>query len=219
MNQALNEIIENGVYNEPTRVKVSEWLKTFIETYKRDLRPKTVEGYNQMINLYIVPAFGGTELQKLRVEQIQKLYNDMADKNFSTSTIRQTHIVLNSAMKQAILNGYIKINLCTACVVPKTKKRKARGLEIEEQKAFINACSNDNLKFRHAYMLLLYTGMRTGECLGLKWSDVDMENKVIMVQRTLMRVKKLINKALLRTIRPISTAATPKPIPAQEKFR
>jgi len=180
--------INNGVYVEPSKLTVGQWLDTWLEEYKKlSIKSKTYCGYEQMIRLYIKPAIGKTLLSGLRPEHLQQLYNSMQEKNLSTSTIRQTHIVIHSSLKQGVINGLITRNVSEAVQAPKTKKRQARALSPDERKIVLEALSRN--KFGTAFMLDLYTGMRKGELLALMWEDINFDEGYITVKRTLDRVR------------------------------
>ena len=114
----------------------------------------------------------------------QNVLNKMKEK-YKTSTIYQTRITLYSMFSDAVENDIISKNPVTKAVKYNIGKepKKVRALTIDEQKKFLDIAkgtSNYN-----QFALLLQTGLRTGELIGLKWSDIDFKKKVIHIQRSM----------------------------------
>ena len=110
---------------------VAEWCRLWFETYSKPvIRPNTAKTYENMIENHIVPAIGGVKLKRLTAIQIQKMYNDSKTKGrvqrfekktdtaLSGSTVRRIHMVLSSALKQAVKERIIPYNPCDNCRIP-----------------------------------------------------------------------------------------------------
>ena len=110
---------------------VAEWCRLWFETYSKPvIRPNTAKTYENMIENHIVPAIGGIKLKRLTAIQIQKMYNDSKTKGrvqrfakktdtaLSGSTVRRIHMVLSSALKQAVKERIIPYNPCDNCRIP-----------------------------------------------------------------------------------------------------
>lgn len=179
--------IDNGTYIEPTKTTVSSWLDTWFDTYKKpSVKAKTLECYDNIIRNHIKPGIGSVLLKDLRPEQVQKLYNDIA-KKLSSRMAELTHVTLHAALQQALKNDLISRNVSEAATLPKKVKKEPRVLTTEEQQKFTEAFKGNRLEA--AFTLDLFTGLRRGELLGLRWKDIDFKNKLIKVNQTLCRVK------------------------------
>lgn len=107
---------------------------------------------------------------------------------FRQKEIKDIHVILHSALNQAIKNGLIVRNVSEATTLPKnTREKEMKVLTIEEQKRFLQVLEGERLK--PAFVLALSTGMRLGEILALKWQDVDLENKRITIRNSVRRIK------------------------------
>lgn len=188
LTKALSEVQRN-VYIEPSKMKLSEWLDEWFNTYKKpSLKPKTLESYKGLIDLYIKPEIGNIILKDLRPEPIQKLYNKKSKEGLSPRTVKYIHTVLHGALKQAATNELIPRNYTEGAALPKQEKTKdIRILTQDEQKRFIDACKADYLGM--AFILVLATGLRRGEILGLKWDDIDLTEGTLTVRNTINRIK------------------------------
>jgi integrase len=130
---------------------------------------------------------GAIRLQELRPEHIQKLYNDKAAAGKSAQTIRHIHKVIHGALDQALKNRMIQTNVSEATTLPKIVQREIRTLTPEEQAKFLQVLAQNRLGA--AFLLLLGTGLRRGELLGLECQDVDLEKATIYVRQELVWTK------------------------------
>lgn len=179
---------KEGNYVEPNRITVSEWLKTWLNDYKKmDLRPNTWESYETIVRVHITPVIGALYLQELRPEHIQKLYNKEVENGKSPQTIHRIHAVLHSALRQALKNRIIIYNPAEAVTLPKSNKKEVKALSREEQERFLNVLNEDRLGT--AFLMLLGTGMRRGELLALTWQDIDLKNNTVTIKRDMVYTK------------------------------
>ena len=186
--KALNDLA-NGVYVDPARLLLKDWLNTWLWEYKKQtLRPSTFQDYESLINNHIVPAIGHYKLKDLRPEHLQALYNSKYENGLSFSTIKQIHVILHSALDQALKNGLIVRNVSEATTLPKVKtKNEIRVLTLQEQQRFIAALEGERL--RPAFLLALASGVRLGELLALKWDCVNLKEGTITIKSSLRRIK------------------------------
>jgi len=174
--------LKQGTYIEPSRITVAEWLHTWLHEYKKlKLRPSTWESYEVIIRNHLVPAIGALPLQALRSEHLQKLYNKKAEAGLSAQTIHHIHKVVHGALKQAVKNKLVQHNVSEAVTLPKIKRREIRTLTPEEQAKFLGVLGGDRLGT--TFLMLLGTGMRRGELLGLRWEDVNLDEGTVFIRR------------------------------------
>ncbi len=187
--KALNALLhsrDTGLVVEPTRDTVAQFLDTWIETAaKPRVRPNTLKEYKALIERYIKPALGMKRLDGLRPLDIQQLYTRMQEKRLSPRTVRFTHQVLNSALKQAVKWRQLALNPAGAVDLPRQSHKEMCALSPEEALRFQEAAAGTP----HAllFTFALATGMRPSEYLGLKWKDVDLKAQTVTVQRVVVR--------------------------------
>lgn len=180
--------IERQEFVEPTKITVGEWLETWLNEYKKPkLRPTTWESYQGLVSRYIAPALGRIPLKDLRPEHLQKLYNDILAKGLSPRTARHVYVVLHQALKRAVKNRLISVNVSELTEPPKLKPRKIRELTPDEEAKFLSVLEQDRLGA--AFLTLIGAGLRRGELLALRWQDVDLENAVLHVRNNLVQTK------------------------------
>jgi integrase len=187
LTQKLNDL-DKGAFIEPANLTVSEYLDKWAETaLKPRVRPKTFDSYMLLIDLYIKPNIGAYKLAKLTPLAIQQMYSTMLGNGLAPRTIRYTHAVLKSALKQAIKWQMLRSNPADNVDLPKQTRQEMNVLTPEQAKCFLEACVYN--RWGILFELLLVSGMRPGEALGLKWEDVDWKNNRIHVKRALSRTK------------------------------
>lgn len=178
-----------GTISDSGRVKLSEQMETWLETVvKNRVRERTYLDYKDRVRLYITPAIGNIRLDMLKPEQIQTLYNDMLDRNLSSRTVRYTHTILRNSLQQAVKWNKIYRNPADLVDLPSQNKREMQALTPEQASKLMEVTVFS--PWKAFYSLLLDSGMRPGEALGLKWNDIDFPNKRVTINRALTRVRK-----------------------------
>lgn len=167
---------------EPT---VSAWYHYWIDNVKGDnIRYNTRRNYEERYEKNINPLIGDMLLKDVKPLHCQNVLNQMAER-YANSVIEHSRLVMWMIFDSAIENELLVKNPVTKSVkcTSGRKSKEKRALTIEEQRVFletVHGTSNYN-----QYALILQTGLRTGEMIGLRWSDVDFKNKVLHVKRTM----------------------------------
>jgi integrase len=163
---------------------VREYLDHWLETTRPTVRPGTIRRYRELIRLHVVPALGGIRLAKLTAADVQRLYADRLTV-LSPTTVRYIHSVLHHALDDAVKWGLLVRNVCDAVEPPRKQRKEMDTWSLEEVVRILDAAVDDPLEA--FWYLAIFTGMRRGEMLALKWTDLDLESGLLAVQRTLSR--------------------------------
>ena len=167
-----------GCQGKPT-IKTGKWINQWIEGTKAPkLAPATLTSYRSNFRNHIQPALGDIVLRDLTTNNIQRMLDNIGK---STSTFVKNYNIIHGALEHAVNMGMIPRNPCKGVNHPKDDTEEMRVLTKEEQKAFINALEGEY--YRPMLLTYLYTGMRMGEGVPLLWSDVDIENRMIRVNK------------------------------------
>ena len=183
----LNKVLRErdlGRQVEGVTVTLDEFLDRWLETAaKPKLRDKSYESYKSLLRRYIRPALGGRILSAITPLDVQSGYQKMIDRGLSTRTVRYTHSVLRSAIRQAIRWRLLAQDPTDGAQLPRLRRREMRVLGAEQSRAFLSAA----LKTHYGPVLAvaLTTGMRPSEYLALKWQDIDWDRGTVSVVRTL----------------------------------
>lgn len=186
--------LRQGTYIEPKKTTISEWLDTWLNDYKKmDLRQTTWESYEYIARLHIKPELGAMHIQSLRPDDLQKLYRRKAESDLSTRTVRYIHTIINSAMKQAVKNQLILRNPAEATTPPKLEQKNVTAMgkgDIDNFLITLDTLTDSRLKrIAPAFKILLGTGLRRGELLGLRWRNIDSDNRKIKIEQGLVATK------------------------------
>lgn len=179
---------QNKSYICDNNITVEEWLKKWVNIYKRGtVHNNTLTGYIMYIKQYIIPEMGNYKMQNVKAIHIQQLVYKMKNgmckttsKKLSPKTIKETINVLNMAFDVAVENDLLKYNCVEKVELPKLRKVEPKIMTRKEQKEFEKLLSG---KYGFTvFLFLLKTGERASEVAGTNWEDIDFENKVIAVR-------------------------------------
>ena len=194
LSKVLAELAEDA-YIDETKVTFVGWLKTWLETYaKPSIKLSTYTSYETYIRGHITPYFKNLKLKDLNPKILQDFFNtkltggrlDNKEGGLSDKTLKNLYNMIHASLKQAYLNEMIKKNICEFIKVPKVSRKEMRVLTREEQTNLITASRNHRLGI--VVVLDLFTGMRLGEILALRWNDIDFNKNLISVKNTIKRV-------------------------------
>jgi integrase len=166
---------------------VEDWLTHWLDNIaSRRVRERTLVGYRGYVRTWLVPHLGRHRLDKLKPDHIRAMYAAMDAEGKSDATRRQAHAILRRSLVVAEREGRILRNPAALVDPPPVGKNHHVPLTLAEARRVLSALDGDPLAARWACALL--EGMRQGECLGLKWDMVDLENRRIRIERELVRI-------------------------------
>lgn len=156
---------------------VGEYLTSWLESAAHDLAPRTLTRYRAHIARNLTPALGKVRLAKLGPQPIQALYARKLAEGVAPGTVRQMHAVLRRALGEATRLGLTPRNVATLVQVPRSMRIEMQVLTPEQARALLAAAREEDDRLYALYLLSLRTGMRLGESLALRWSDLDLTGK------------------------------------------
>ena len=175
-----------GPFNTPQNgndMSLKDWLKIWQEDYLADIKRSTIANYRSLVENHIEPALGNYPLSQLKAPIVQKFYNGLRDKGLSPKYIKNIHGVLHRALDQAVEVEYTAKNYTSICKIPKIAEKEVVPLDEEEMKKLFEALKGEEL--RDMILVDIFTGLRSGELIGLTWDCVDFENGIIHVKKQL----------------------------------
>ena len=184
---------QDGIKTETRRVTVNDVFELWCDL-KRGLKDNTFQNYKYMYNMFVRPSFGKLRIASVKKSDVKRFYNTLADEKILTiATIDNVHTVLHQVFDLAVDDNYIRSNPTDHMLKElkqshnfETEKRKA--LTIAEQQLFVDFLKK-HPQYNHWYpvfAVMLGTGMRVGEIVGLRWCDIDLEKGIISVNHTLV---------------------------------
>ena len=186
-------------YVEIQKITVESYMdRWFREVKMNELKPKSLDALDVTLRNQIYPYIGNIQVGALTANDIQLMINKLVAAELSYSTIKKAYDALNPCFKLGIIKGEISKNPCLGVKLPKRLERKKSDIRFFTQeeadmicKECVTTYKNGKQVYRlgHAVIVLMYTGMRIGELLGLKWVDIDYEGKTAKVRDSVVLVK------------------------------
>ena len=162
---------------------VDQWYHYWIDTFKSRLSPNTLRNYRDRYLSDVKPRIGNVKVRDVRPMHCQQIFNSMY-KDYANGTMYQTYIMLGSMFKSALKNGLIRNHPFDAVEMPASKDKKdIHYLTVEEQAIFEEEAGYTDKG--HAFSLILQTGLRTSELIGLTFDCVDFDKREIKVEKQL----------------------------------
>ena len=186
-------------YVEIQKITVRDYmLGWFSEVKSVELKPKSLDALTHTMNNQVFPHLGDIQIAALNARDIQAMLNSLTSSDYSYSTIRKSFNAVNSCFKLAVIKGDLSRNPCLGVKLPKNILKRQndnkRFLKQSEYEKLCNECSVTYPNGKQVYRLgqsvivLLYTGMRIGELLGLRWTNIDFEKKVAKIYGSVVYV-------------------------------
>lgn len=176
---------DKGTYIDPSKMLYREYVTDWLEK-KQDINKKTRKTNEGHLNNHIIPELGHIPLQKINVTHIESFIAAIQKKGLADGTVRKIYNLVQTSFNSAIRKEIISKNpfdLLDKSDKPKTGKPKVDYWTKEEVKTFLKSIENHRHKI--IFILAIYTGMRQGEILALRWRDVDTENKQLRISQIL----------------------------------
>lgn len=169
-------------------VKLDDWYNKWMNIYKFDvLRENSKTYYNSVYKKHISPKLGNFYLRDISQVQIKELIKDLGKQGYQYETKNKVRIMLLDIFNKALDNEFVNKNPAKGITVTRVKDKDIQVLSIEEQVAFFDCCKGTF--YDNFFNVAITTGMRIGEIAALKKEDIDFENKLINVNRTLVYQK------------------------------
>lgn len=172
-------------------------LNVFYEDYieqKQELKTSTRTNYKYMYNKYVWDSIGRRKLSEIKYSDIKKFYNHLIrEVGFKPNSMETIHTILHPIFATAVRDGYIRVNPTDGVMAEIKKsndweKPKRHALSVGEQEAFVEFTKSHSV-YSHwlpLFTVLLGTGCRVGEVVGLTWDDCDFKNGIININHSLI---------------------------------
>jgi len=186
---------DTGAYVKPGRMTVADYLRQWLSDYAApSLSPRTMEGYETIIRVHLIPSLGKTPLTRLRSDHVQqymatKLASGRTDGTggLSPRTVHHHHAVLHDALQTAVKWGLVTRNVADAVEPPKCQRTEMHVLDEATLQRVLQAARDS--EYYVPFYMALFTGLRRSELLALRWSDVDLLNGQVSVNRALHQLR------------------------------
>lgn len=167
-----------------TDMTVDTWFDYWQDNIVSDRSPNTLRNHRERYKFNIQPLIGKMRLSDVKPMHCKKVLNSM-EETYAGGTILQTYITMGAMFRAAVDNDLIRKHPMDGVTFSKPVKQKddIRFLTVEEQKCFLETAKRSHSYYQYA--LILETGLRTGELIGLTWDAIDLEKRTLTVNKTL----------------------------------
>jgi integrase len=192
LNDALSRVRAGTFSVEGSRTTVKQFAADWLAAVEPTVRPSTFVSYRMVIEKYVVPRLGRLKLSALTAGHLGRFYNELGATGSKTggplspTTVRYAHTVLGRALEDAVAWGLVPRNVARVAKPPRKASADMNVWSPEEARRFVEAAQGDRLFA--LWFLLLTTGLRRGEAVGLRWADLDLDRGVLSVRRTIASV-------------------------------
>ncbi len=177
---------DEGVTKGPIVMK--EYLRSWLnDSVRGTVRISSYQRYEDIVRLHLIPEIGHVKIKDLNPLQVQGIYSKKMRSGLSARTVQYIHRTLSKSLKQAVKWGYVGRNVCESVEPPTPIKKEIQPLAYEQVETFLSV--TEGSWWQAFYILAVTTGIRCGELLGLKWKDLDLDNRVVRVRRSLSLTK------------------------------
>jgi integrase len=170
------------------RQSLAQFLDNWLEnTIRRNARARTYEAFEVIVRLHLKPDFGRLRLEELTPQMVETLLNRKLESGLAPQTVVHIRKVLKMALKKALKWKLVARNAAAEADPPRMTRPDIHPLDDAQARRFVEAARGARLEA--LFVLAINTGMRRGELLGVRWSDVDLDRGTLRVAQQLLRIK------------------------------
>ena len=168
------------------RQTLEQYFNTWLTDIRPTIRPRSWTRYEEMARLHLLPTLGGVVLSRLTSQQLQALYSAKLAEGLAPATVGRLHAVIRRALGEAMQLGLTQRNIALLVRAPRPAGHEMCVLTADQAKIFLASIVGDPLEA--LYVLAITTGMRRGEMLALRWSEIDLDERYLQVRWTLQHL-------------------------------
>lgn len=207
----LQRQLDDGLPAPDTSLTISQLMTRWHDDVLRhQVAPSAANNYKAIADHHIIPTLGRKKVANLLPSDVDRLISQKMDRGLSVSTVRRVRSVLAQALNQGIRWGSVSRNVASLSRPPKAYRKEGRTLTPDQARHFLEALKGH--RNEALYSLMLSTGLRRGEALGLKWTDFDETQGILFIRRQLTRQDGMLVATDTKTARSRRSINLPTPI-------
>ena len=167
---------------DATRDTLDTWLAAWLDDHRADIRASTWESYAGHVRLHIGPLLGGIRLGDLTAQDVKRLKADRLRAGLAPATVARILTTLGVALNAAVDDGHLTRNPADSVKLPRVERQPVQAMTPDDAAAIVKAVKGSHIE--HLVRLLLGSGLRLGEAVGLDWGDVHEADGYVVVRRS-----------------------------------
>jgi integrase len=184
---------DDGTHVDPSRMTVAQWIEHWLSIgapgrKKRRPGPRSLERYEQILRVHVMPELGAKRLQQLQPTDIDRLYEGLEGK-LAPKTQTQVHVVLGSCLSAAVRKGLLSANPIDRAEKIPSPGESDHGQVLDKDQLASLVQSFKNSPIYPIVAIAAFTGARRNEILALRWRDLDPVAKTLRIERSLEETK------------------------------
>lgn len=199
--------VEAGLQPTSDRLTVAAYLTDWLDAIRSTVRPSTWQSYRWMVQRQIIPRLGRFSLTKLAAGDVERMLRDM-EPDLSPRSRHHARAVLRTALARAVRHGIIGRNAAALSEPPHVEHVEAESWDAVQVRRFLESVRGHRLEA--LFIVAIVTGLRQGELLGLRWSDLDLRAGTLTVRHALQRVDGKLQLVETKTARSRRTIPLPE---------
>lgn len=186
--------VEKQEYIEPSKYTLEKFVKRWLRDYaEKNIGRKTLHRYRQMLDSRILPALGHLRLEQITPVHLLTFYANLQEEGIrldgkpgklSNQTILHHHRLISAILQDAVEWQVIASNPASRVKPPKVQKQEINCYDEDQLKALLEAASKEPLKHKVLVNLVVFSGLRRGEAMGLEWRDINFEKNTLTVRQS-----------------------------------
>jgi integrase len=207
----LRRQVEAGKVSTVKTPTLSELMTRWFETVlSREVARSTYDNYHTVVKYHVLPVLGRRKVTDITVADIDRLLALKLGAGLSASTVHRIRALISQCLDQGVRWGDVPTNVARLSRPPKMVRPEGRTLTREQAQQLLETLKTH--RHESLYLLMLSTGMRRGEALGLKWEDLNLESGIVRIKRNLKREGGRIVTADTKTLKSRRAVNVPAPV-------
>jgi integrase len=179
--------LEGGIEPVASRAPtVAELLHRYLEHRRPDWSPTTYRRHAGVVQKHLIPTIGRLQVNKLTVTHVQRVLDAQRDSGAAPRSVQYTRAVLRAALNLGIKWDLVRRNVAAQADAPRLIYTEVEPLTRGEALTLLKALTGDRLE--HIYAVAMTLGLRQAELIGLRWEDIDLDQRALHVRQTIQRI-------------------------------